>query len=154
MEITLKIPTKSYLRKYVAASFGDNIKLSERNWLGIIILNIVKRKTFHNNYDFKDIDGKYPIELPVKMSVAQSSRHGCVLLPTQIYYINLALDNFFKSEIIKQALINHSAYGIDFKVSIQNMLDAYDITDEELDYQTIRKYFNRNYKKYENRIIL
>lgn len=153
MEITIEIPVKSYLKKYIEASFGGNIKLSERTWIGIIIYNVIKRKTFKNNYDYKPIGKDINAKMQFKISSDKSYRYGCVLLPTQIYYINLALDNLFKGEIVKQALINQSNYNIDFKTSILTILDAYDITEDELNYQSIRKYFNRNYQKYKNRLI-
>ena len=153
MKIDIEIPVKSYLKKFITISFGEEIKLSERNWLGIIIFNIVKRKTFQNYYDSK-MNENLDASFSVKISLDKSYRYGCLLLPTQIHYINLAIDNFFKSELIKQALINQSAYQIDFKTSIINILDAYDITEDELEYDSVRKHFNRNYKKYKNRLFL
>jgi len=153
MEITIEIPIKSYLKKYIEVSFGENIKLSERTWIGIIIYNVIKRKTFKNNYDYKPVSEDINAQMQFKISSDTSYRYGCILLPTQIYYINSALDGLFKGEIVKQALINQNNYGIDFKTSILTILDAYDITEDELNYESIRKYFNRNYQKYKNRLI-
>lgn len=154
MNITLQIPTKSYLKKYLEVSFGKDIKLTERNWLGVMVLNILKRKTFKNpSYDFKKYNYTYDVEITVSLHIGQAYRNGSVLLEPQKYFLNRSIDQIFKEELIKQALINQSNYNIDFKTSILNILEAYDIADDELDYQTIRKYFNRNYKRFQNRMI-
>lgn len=154
MNITLQIPTKSYLKKYLEVSFGKDIKLTERNWLGVMVLNILKRKTFKNpSYDFKKYNYTYNAEITVSLHIGQAYRNGSVLLEPQKYFLNRSIDQIFKEELIKQALINQSNYNIDFKTSILNILEAYDIADDELDYQTIRKYFNRNYKRFQNRMI-
>ncbi len=155
MEVTIEIPTKSYLRKFIAVGFGSDIKLTERNWIGVLVLNILKRKTFKNpSYDYKRYNFTYNDSLTFKVHLDKTYRYGCVLLDPQKYYINRSIDGIFKDEIIKQGLINQSAYNIDFKTSILNILEAYDITEEELNYETIRKHYNRNYKKFQNRMIL
>ena len=154
MEVSINIPFKPYLKKYIQIQFGEKIYLSERNWLGILILNILKRKSFKNNYDFKALDPTIKDSLTVITHEDKSYRYGCVLLPTQIYYLNSAIDDFFKRELIKQALVNQNNYGIDFKTTINNFLEAHDITEDDLNYQSIRKYFNRNHRKFKSRMIL
>lgn len=151
MEIPLRIPIKPYLKKYIEVSFGERIVLSEKTWLGIIVLNLLKKKSFKNNYEDRFIIHKE--NLNVYISMDKMYRNGCFLTNTQIFYINSAIDDFFKKEIIRQCLINEKIYQINFKTSIYNFLEAHDITEEELNYETIKRYFNRNYKKLEKRMI-
>lgn len=155
MQVTIKIPTKSYLRKFIEVTFGSDLKLTERNWIGVLVLNILKRKTFKNsNYDYKKYNFTYDDEIIFHAHLDKTYRYGCVLLEPQKFYINKSIDGIFKDEIIKQALINQSSYSIDFKTSILNILDAYDITEDELSYETLRKHYNRNYLKFKKRLIL
>lgn len=149
MEIIIELPTKSYLRKYVEKSFPGDLKLTERSWLGVLVLNVLKRKTFKDpNYIFHGTTNNFDDSLLLKVDLDKSSRYGCILMQKQIVYINRCIDQIFKAEVIKMALINQYNYEIDRKTSIINVLDAYDITEEELNYQTIRKEFNRKHKQY------
>ena len=155
MEVTLQIPTKSYIKKYIAVMYGDNFKLSHTTAFGIIVLNILKRKTYKNpNYDYKKLKQNFDASITCRAHLDKAYRYGIVLLEPQKYHLFRAVDEMMKYELVKQALINQSNYGIDFKTSILNILEAYDITEDELDYQSIRKYFNRNYKKFQNRMII
>lgn len=155
MEVIIEIPTKSYLRKFMEVNFGSDVKLTERNWIGVLVLNILKRKTFKNpNYDYKKYNFTYDDSLKFRAHLDKTYRYGCILLEPQKFYINRSIEGIFKDEIIKQALINQSAYKIDFKTSILTILDAYDITEEELSYETLRKHYNRNHIKFKNRLIL
>lgn len=135
--------------------YGDNFKLSHTTAFGIIVLNILKRKTYKNpNYDYKKLKQNFDASITCRVHLDKAYRYGIVLLEPQKYHLFRAVDEMMKYELVKQALINQSNYGIDFKTSILNILEAYDITEDELDYQSIRKYFNRNYKKFQNRMIL
>lgn len=154
MQASITIPTKSYIKKYLEISFGSNIKLTERNWLGVIILNVLKRKTFKNpNYDFKKYNYSYDGEITFQIDIDKIYRNGAFILNAQKYYINKSIDQIFKDELVKQALINHKNFEIDFKTSILSILEAYDITEDELNYETLRKYFDRNKNRFENRMI-
>ena len=44
-------------------------------------------------------------------------------------------------------IFNKERYGIEYQTTILNFLDFYDITEEELSYDSLRKDFNRNKKK-------
>lgn len=153
MNISLEIPIKSYLKKYLEVSFGKEIKLTERSWLGLLVLNLLKRQNFKNkNYEYSPKN--YNDSLILTMHLDKMYRHGSVVNEVHVHYFNKAIAHIMRDELIKQALINERIYGINFKTSILNVLDAYDITEEELNYENIRKHFNRHYKTIEKRLII
>jgi hypothetical protein len=144
MTVTLSISCPTYIRKYVETSFGKDYELSQTDWLGIFIYSLLQKKshpTYHYKSQRKTVD--YDDKLRLKFSMSMAEKNGFFLIGSDEKKIIKCIDDIFRKTIYRQALINNDNYNIDFQTTILNCLEAYDITEDDLPYETLRKDFNR-----------
>lgn len=157
--VLLQLPVPSYLKKILEKRYGENFQASRKTLLGLTIINTLKgkrdrdyesaRKIYTNgNYRFKSTKEYYFI----RVSVDTAKRKGYVHTQATAEHIVRALDRDIREDLYMTAIFNKEKYGIEYKTSILNFLDLYDISDEELSYDSLRKDFNRKRLKIEQKL--
>lgn len=61
--IQIKIPCKSYIKKYLIHRYGETHQLSLKKFIGVLICNVLDKKTNHSNKDIFSNEF-YIIEVP------------------------------------------------------------------------------------------
>ena len=149
--VLLQLNVPSYLKKILVSKLGENYRPKEDNLYGLAIINTLKRKSEHNyeyrrehysggDYRFKNSTEQFFIYI----SVDRASRRGFSFDPRRSFQIVKAFDKQIREELYTKAIFNKENYGIDYQTTINDWLNMYDISEEELSYDSIRKDFNRN----------
>ncbi len=144
MKVFIHIPCPTYLRKFVEISFGENYELNHTDWLGILVLGLLQKKS-HPTYHYagqKKV-ANYSDKLQLNFTIHQANKNGFFLVNSDETKIVKGIDDVFRTGMYRAAVLNQENFGIEYKTTITTYLDAFNITEEELSYETIRKDFNR-----------
>ncbi|MEQ3501125.1 hypothetical protein ABMY20_15325 [Tenacibaculum sp. SSH1-16] len=140
--ITIHLPVKKYLKKYLISKYGDNFNVTMNSALGIIVSSVLQNKKYIYNYTLKK--NKSEDVFVFNVSLRHFKDNGCHITEHHLYYINKALEDDFAQDIFMQAITNKHNFNIAYKDTIIAILQTYHIDESELSYSTIRKRFNRN----------
>lgn len=148
--ITIWLPVSSYIKNFLVAVYGDAYKVSATDDLGILILNILQKKSVYYEYKRKNDDRN--TNYPIHISFSNFEKYGCVISEQQLYQINKSLDSNFRNTMYRNAIVNQHSFGIQYKKTILAYLKSYGITEDEMNYATIRKDFNRKKASIESKL--
>ncbi|OLY92310.1 hypothetical protein [Cnuella takakiae] len=99
---TVKVPTKTYLRKYVTASLGAPIALNYSSTLGTLILSLLEMDSFSVNMNLVKQDTRltsFDDCIEAVSSIKTMRYKGYSLTPTKIIAINRFLENAFIEDL-------------------------------------------------------
>ena len=144
VKIQLQVP--KYLKKILVTKYGDNFILKENTLLGMAICNVLMSKNYAVHryckneklkmlYRYKELSESFTIRLSVNKAI----RKGFEINDNKLHKIVRGID--------KSAINNKEFYDIEYQTTFYNFLDEYDITEEELSYESLRKDFNRRKEK-------
>jgi hypothetical protein len=151
-KIVLQLPVPRYLKKILDSKYGDSYTAKEYCLFGMTVINILKRKSDRDyesirkkhfqNYRFKDVNEYFFVTI----NLDKARHNGYEITQKRAYQIVRAIDRDVRENLYLSAIFNKLHYGIEYQSTILNFLDFYDITEEELSYESIRKDFNRKRK--------
>ncbi len=149
ISIDLKVPP--YLKSYLTTLYGDEYHLGTADSLGILVLNTLKKKSCYYKHS---IDDNRTSVYKLHISLSMFEKYGCGISEEQLTQICKAVDNEFRRAVYTHAILSKSFQGFEYKDSILSFLYAYNISEEELSYSTIRRDFNRKKTKITERLTL
>lgn len=153
--VTLQLQVPKYLKKILITKYGDNYVLKENSLLGMSICGTLIQKSYaihrfrngefanYRKYRYKEMSETFIIKLSVKIAV----RKGFEINEDKLHKIVRSIDKSIREELYSMAILNKQLYNIEYQTTLLNFLDEYDIIEEELSYDSLRKDFNRNYQK-------
>ncbi len=159
-KVILKIPIKLHLKKYILRKFQskeDIIPLSTDDpiGLGIIILNIICKKTIYllnfNEPDLKSfiqhLDWNYTLNLLIGPRYRE--RSGLFINEDKIFYINKFIEKQFKNELCIFIHANY-LYNPKFVVEygIDDFISHYGINEDDIIKESLIKFYHRNKNTY------
>lgn len=150
IELQLQLPV--YLVKYLKTLYGEPYSPMANDEIGIYILNILERKTTRSEpiYSFKKENKEC---FTISINASNYAKRGCLISAEKQNIIIKYIDSHFRKEIFRYAVMNYHYYKIPYKETIITALKTYDITENDLAYETIRKDFNRKKAKIEHKLI-
>lgn len=150
IEIQLQLPI--YLVKYLKTLYGEPYSPMPDDEIGIYILNILERKTSLSEpvYSFQR---KSNVTYTLCINEHNFTKRGCLIPTEKQSLIVKYVDSHFRKEIFRSAVLNYHYYQIPYKKTIITALKTYNITENDLSYETIRKDFNRKKGKIEEKLI-
>lgn len=158
-KVLLQLPVPRYLKKILEVKFGENATASRKNLLGLTIISTLKgkrdkdyensRKVYNSgNYRFKDAQHYFFVNISLDIAKRKGFTHS---IDTSKQIVK-AFDRDIREQLYIDCIFNKEKYGIEYQTTILNFLDFYDITEEELSYDSLRKDFNRNKNKLAERL--
>ena len=149
--ITLNLP--NYLIKYMRTLYGEPYAPKACDEIGIYILNVLQRKGSISEYQYRQ---KQKQLQPYLLTITTSNydKRGAIILPQQNALIVKFVDSHFRQEVFRNAVMNRYYYSIPYKFSIINILRSYNIDENDLPYDTLRKDFNRKKEEIQKRLLL
>lgn len=142
MKITIYLPVSFAIKKFLTQKFGEEYELNQSEWLGILVSSLLSKKNSNWENRFQHCNVGEVYKFTMKLSYAD--KHGIMISPTQEYLLRKSLENIFRENLYEQAIINKSLYDIDYKTTIENLLEFYGIVEEDkCYYQSLIRDFNR-----------
>ncbi|WP_157886035.1 hypothetical protein [Chryseobacterium glaciei] len=139
-KVLLLLPVPKYLKRVLEKKYGEYFQATETTLLGFTVLQILKRKS-EIKYDYirQNQNDYFRVYIGVRKAVIK----GFIFNQKRSHQLAKTLERQTKEELFTTTILNKENYGIEYQVTLLNFLDFYDIPDEELTYETLRKDFNR-----------
>ena len=150
--ITIDLALPIYLVKYRHTLYGETQKPTAQDEIGIYILHILERKNNVSEYQYS-FKNKQKSTYNIHISLSRFYKSGGLIEKNKKELIKKYIDSHFRNEIYRNAVLNYYNFHISYKNTIITALQAYNISESDLAYETIRKDFNRKKKYIENKII-
>lgn len=156
--ITLNIPLKSYLKKYLTQKYGNTHCVSRRSWLGRYLVDLLDKNYRKTKADIKKEDF-YPISIP--SSIVKEV--GFDISATKLKHLVEMIDKVFLNDLYSYIEVsvgsNLKFYNEEHEsINKQNTLRAisqflkfYTITEDEKSPDSIYRTFYRDRKSDKNR---
>lgn len=144
--IQIEILIPAYLKSFLQHCYGNDYKASYNDEFGAMILSILQKKTSYGNITPKN---KKLVPYPIKMSMSFFEKQGCHIYETDRAIIAKTIDQWFRNQLFRYAVINEKFFKIPYKETITRFLKSFGISEDELNYSTIRKDFNRKKERIE-----
>ena len=157
MKITIHLPVTPAIKKYLVRSLTkekQDYVLNIDDWFGLIVINMLENKSSKNYNITPTQEGQKTEIFDIQLSISAAQKNGFIILPQHETAIFNIVDRMFRESMYKTALINKKNYQIDYQTSINDILDSYDITEEEMSYDAIKRDFNRKKEKLKDTLYL
>jgi len=152
--ITLNIPIKSHLKKYLTHKFGEEHSVSKKSWFGRYLVDLLdkdyrKTKTILNESSYYTVGIPNYIFNEVGFDISNVKlKHlndmiNKVFLNDMISYIEVSVGN--KLHFLNEH--HNSLNKQNVQKAIKQFLDFYNINEDELSVDTVYKSYFRNKKK-------
>ena len=151
--LTLHIPIKPFLKKYLIQKFGAEHCVSRRSWLGRYLIDLLDKQYRKSTDDIK-IEEYYPVSIPTSIvkdvgfdisgkKLKQLSEMIYKVFVNDLYsYIEVSVSSNLKFENERNGSINKQ----NVLKAIDQFLNHYSISEDEISKDTIYRNFHR-YKK-------
>lgn len=128
--------------------YGKEYKAVTSDELGVLIISTLQKKTAH--VSLKPPKGDNLVPYTISVSMSYFGKHGCHIFDRDRSLIAKTIDRWFRHSLYRAAIINQKMFNIDYKDTFEGYLKNYNIPEDELNYSTIRRDFNRKKKDIED----
>lgn len=158
--ITLNIPLKPYLKKYLTQKYGPMHCVSKRSWLGRYLIDLLDKNYRKSSVDIKK-EAYYPVSIP--SSIVKEV--GFDISATKLKHLAEMIHKVFLNDLYSYIEVsvgsNLRFYNEEYdSINKQNTLKAiaqflsyYSITEDEISADTIYRTFYRSRKNDKTTII-
>lgn len=142
---SIPIPVAPHVKKYLTTIYGDYYTLSLDDALGILLHAIITRKTSFDNTPKNTTKLSCSFEFKFSLSIFQ--KFGFTFEPKDYFYIGKMLDKYFREKMYEYAIINSVNNNINCKRSMKEFMDFFEITEEDVDLESLYRDFKRQKKQ-------
>lgn len=138
--ITQNIPVSNHVYKYLKNRYGDDHIIATRETVvGGIVLSLLNR-----NNDIRHVSKKsYDKVFSVLIKEEKYLRNGVHIDTRSAQAFNDTIDKMFREELFCHVMINKFSNNEQFNKGIRNFLKVYDITEDDIKYETLYRDFKR-----------
>lgn len=154
MKISIHLPVSPAIKKYLEVRLGKNYHLTINDWFGGILINMLENKSCKPYEPSNKSQSQKTETFTITVSMSMADKNGFNIQPKHEAQINKIIDDIFREDMYIQAITNKKNYFIEFQTSISNILDSYDITDDEMSYESIKRDFSRKRGDIEKRLFI
>jgi hypothetical protein len=151
--ITIKIPCKPYVRKYLTNHFGNPADLKSNKCFSYFFRRVLDRNLRRNE---KDISlSIYSSEIDICLTEDEFQRFGHFLNKTDISHLNKFFEQYIKEQA-RLVLSVHLGYNDNLTYCIQEFQKQFGFTEDDFPTDSIKKDFTRNadfYGKFFGKIV-
>lgn len=152
--ITLNIPVKSYLKKYLTHKYGTTHCVSRRSWLGRYLVDLLDKNYRKIKTDIKKEDF-YPINIPASIV----KEVGFDISATKLKHLAEMIQKVFLNDLYSYIEVsvgselkffnkNHESINKQNALrAIDQFLTFHNITEDEISIDSIYRTYNRNKKR-------
>lgn len=158
-----KIPTKPYLKRYLHFRYPQPYRISLADSFGVFLYHILRRQTYRVAH--QPIAANFSVKYSIKIGKWYLDSKGvCYLTNSTIVLFNNFVESMLREELYKHLescelhyaataeIYNLKTSPFTTKAGILNFLDKYNIDQQELSYQTLKKDYYRYKLKKQNKL--
>ena len=137
--ISIMIPVKPHVKKFIEVKYGQTHTLTTKSYLGLLLFNVLDKNAQPLDHDFKSFGDQYEI----KISRQYLYEHGYNVSPVKRQFLSLCMERLFIEEFYEFVDIHVSSIGFGAAKSIRLFLEKYNLTENEINYETMYKKYQR-----------
>lgn len=154
MKISIHLPVTPAIKKYLTVRVGENYTVRFEDWFGGIVLSVLENTGSKHGQLVNKRENTATEEFTFTISLSYAEKNGFIILPKHEVLINNIIEDIFRKEMYIQALINKKCYKIEYHTTFSNIMDVYDITDDDLTMDAVKKEFIRKRADIEKSLFL
>lgn len=154
MSARILLPVRAHIKRYLTIQYGPELCMSDRGMVSFLLFNMLER---HKKSDpstvkpsQKMIDNQKYFGYPVFIGDGFEKARGLYLSNKKIEQFNDSVDDMIREEMYRWC--QHPG-SIDHKVDydIVRFRDMYGITEDELPFENLKRWYYRNRERLEDR---
>jgi hypothetical protein len=140
--ISLQIPVKAHVYKYLISQFGLSMTLTKSNAVGLLLTHLLKRNTKHKQYDYvlQSYEKSYSVQIPKGFVFDRGVRY---LSTYSVMQLNNFVDDLIKAQFYTFMEL-HLAAGIMRRDAIIKFRERYGFEEDDLAFETLKKAYYRH----------
>jgi len=140
--ISIQIPVKAHVYKYLTRQFGPDMTLSRSNSVGLLLMHLLKRNSNDKQYDYvtKSYENSYTVLIPKPFVFNRGIRYLSTYSAMQL---NNFVDDLIKEQFFTFMELQLSA-GMIRRDAIYKFRERYGFGEDELAFDTLKKAFYRH----------
>lgn len=140
--ITIQIPVKAHVYKYLTSQFGPAMTLSRSHSVSLLLMHLLKRNSSDKQYDYvtKSYENSYTVQITKGFVF---DRGACYLSSYSVMQLNNFVDDLIKAQFfnfMEFAL----ATGMMRRDAIYKFRERYGFEEHELAFETLKKAYYRH----------
>lgn len=159
MDALILLPVRPHIAKYLTCQYGHTIFVYGRGTVPFLLQNMFKKFDKEDPGKIKPsqrlIDGVKFVGYRVHLSETFFKYKGAYLSIDDILNFNNAIDDLLKNEmynLIKKSLTPGLDPKFEVDLGIKRFRDIYDISEDELSFDNLKRWYYRNRQRIENRL--
>jgi hypothetical protein len=150
-EFTVKVSVKPYVKKYLHNNCGCPVDITNLPALNEYFINLLSKPSHRRELS---INNKFYSEtVEILISEDTFNRYGCLLSKTDTVKFNARIESLVKFAS-RMFISNNLILGIPVARSIKEFQELFGFTDDEFQYETIKKDFDRHGRKMESKTLV
>lgn len=138
--IVINFPVKPHVYKYLQCKVGEKLVAGSGNFFGATVLDILNKQ--YSDYQAVSDDLTFPVEV----SFRYMRTNGIYIDKRVVRKFNTRIDDMFREEMRTHVLISHTSNRIPKDVSLRQFLLNYNICEDDIKFETLKKDIGRNLK--------
>jgi hypothetical protein len=144
---TVSIPCKPYIRKYLVRNFGQEVNFRNDPCLYHFFIRLLHRnlKTQDHRVDLS----YYRSKVLVTFTHDVFKRIGYIMSKSDMVSFNNFVEAYIKMQLIIK-IDTHLGYNDNLSYCIRKIQEEFDFTEDDFQFDSIKKYYTRKSKFYQN----
>jgi hypothetical protein len=138
--VVIKFPVKPHVYKYLQNKVGEALVANKSDFFGSMVLDILTKKPC----DLQSVSGD--LFFPVEVSLRYMERSGIYIDSKIIRKFNMRIDDVFREEMRLYVGLNYKANHIPKETSLKQFLFNYNMSEDDIKFETLLKDLRRNLK--------
>lgn len=138
--ISINIPVKPHIKKYISVRYGLEHTLTKKSLIGILLFNILDKKTEKPDQVFTDHTEKYIINI----SPQYFYEKGFSITLRKRRFLAICLEKLFVEDFYSHVDIAISKMNLTAAEAIRIFVKQYDISEDEVKHDSLYKQYQRH----------
>jgi len=158
MSARILLPVRPYIFRYLTIQYGKELCLSDRGMVSFLLFNMLEK---HKKQDpstvrpnQKMIDGIKYVGYAIFIGDIYEAARGLYISPKKIQLFNESVDDMIREEMYRWCVhpgLKDGATDAIVDFNIHRFRDMYGITEDELPFDNLKRWFYRNRERLDQR---
>ena len=137
--ITVNIPCKKHVKKYLILKYGSVHKFSKTSLIGTLIFHVLDKRCPKTDHSLKNYDEKYSISITERYY----NTKGFDLGYKKRRYLALCFEKIFWEDLIQFIDISKKQSNIKALTAMRLFLNHYGINETDVNYESLYRHYQR-----------
>lgn len=140
--VTVHIPCKVHIKKYLTARYGESHTMSKRSLIGTLLFHILDKETPRAQVELADYKCKYDILIPQYYFNSRGHSIGW----KKKHYLSVCFEKIFYEDMLLFIELAKSEMKVKPIDAIRSFLKKYNITENDVNFDSIYRQYQREKK--------